>query len=74
MFYDKKDYLWISQRKKTQHMKQYIATFRVLNAAFNTNDIETMWISASTKAHAIEKAKFYANEYGNKFISIRAVN
>jgi hypothetical protein len=54
-------------------MKQYIATFRVLNAAFNTNDIETMWISASTKAHATEKAKFYANEYGNKFISIRAV-
>ena len=60
--------------KKTHNMKQYIATFRVLNAAFNTNDIETMWISASTKAHAIEKARFYANEYGNKFISIRAVN
>jgi hypothetical protein len=55
-------------------MKSYIATFRVLNAAFNTNDIETMWISASTKAHATEKAKFYASEYGNKFISIRAVN
>ena len=64
----------ILDNQNTHNMKQYIATFRVLNAAFNTNDIETMWISASTKAHATEKAKFYANEYGNKFISIRAVN
>jgi hypothetical protein len=55
-------------------MKQYIATFRVLNAAFNANDIETMWISASSIKHATEKAKSYASEYNNKFISIRAVN
>jgi len=54
-------------------MKQYIATFRVLNAAFNANDIETMWISASNIRHAIEKARFYAKEYNNSLINVRAV-
>jgi hypothetical protein len=55
-------------------MKQYIATFRILNAAFNAKDTKYLWISASTIKDATDKAKFYANEYGNKFISIRAVN
>jgi hypothetical protein len=55
-------------------MKSYIATFRLLNAAFNTNDIETMWISAYNMRHAIEKARFYAKEYNTSLINVRAVN
>ena len=54
-------------------MKNYIATFRILNAAFNANDTETMWISASSIRHAIDKARFYALEYNTAVINVRAV-
>jgi hypothetical protein len=54
-------------------MKQYIATFRILNAAFNSNDIETIWISAANRKEAENRARFLARQDGDKFISIRMV-
>jgi len=54
-------------------MKNYIATFQIKGRAFNANDIETMWFSAKTRKDAESRARSYARQNGDRFISIYLV-
>ena len=54
-------------------MKNYIATIENKKAAFNSNNLENIWISAANRKEAENRARFLARQDGDKFISIRAV-
>jgi len=52
-------------------MKSYIATLEDKKAAFNKNNVETMWFSANNRKDAEVKARRYARNTNCKFVSIR---
>jgi TRAP-type C4-dicarboxylate transport system permease small subunit len=54
-------------------MKNFVATFIRIGAAFNANNKEEMCISALTKKAAERKARIIAGQFGFKFESIYAV-
>jgi len=60
-----------NKRNKTHAMKSYIATLEDKKAAFNKNNVETMWFSANNRKDAEVKARRYARNTNCKFVSIR---
>jgi hypothetical protein len=53
-------------------MKSFVATIEIKNR-FRENNLETIWILAKNRSHAIYKARIICKDYEAKFISIRLV-